>query len=97
MAEKKKVVVVGYGGMGGWHTRHLLESDVCELVGVCDIKENRRALAVERGLKVYDSIEDVLADETVELVTLAVPNELHEPMAVAAMEAGKNVISEKPV
>ncbi|MBQ8848991.1 MAG: Gfo/Idh/MocA family oxidoreductase [Clostridia bacterium] len=97
MAEKKKIVVVGYGGMGGWHTRNLLESDVCELVGVCDIKEERKAKAIERGIKVYNSIDEVLADESVELVTLAVPNELHEPMAIAAMEAGKNVISEKPV
>ena len=97
MAEKKKVVVIGYGGMGGWHTRHLLESDVCELVGVCDIAEERKAKAIERGLKLYNTIDDVLADESVELVTLAVPNELHEPMAIAAMEAGKNVISEKPV
>ena len=97
MSGKKKIVVVGYGGMGGWHVRHLLESDVCELVGVCDIKEERKALARENGLKVYNSIDEVLADESVELVTLAVPNELHEPMAIAAMEAGKNVISEKPV
>ncbi len=97
MAMKKKVVVIGYGGMGGWHVKHLLESDVCELVGVCDIKEERRALARENGLKVYNDIDEVLADESVELVTLAVPNELHMPMAISAMEAGKNVISEKPV
>ena len=97
MASKKKVVVIGYGGMGGWHTRYLLESDVCELVGVCDIKEERRALARDNGLKVYNDIDEVLKDESVDIVTLAVPNELHMPMAVKAMEAGKNVISEKPV
>ena len=97
MADKKKIVVIGYGGMGGWHARHLLESDVCELVGVCDIKESRKALARENGLKVYNSIDEVIADESVELLTLAVPNELHEPMAIKAMEAGKHVISEKPV
>ena len=97
MSEKKKVVVVGYGGMGKWHVKYLQASDVCELVGVCDIKEERRAEARENGLKVYNCIEEVIADESVEILTLAVPNELHEPMAIAAMEAGKNVISEKPV
>lgn len=97
MSDKKKIVVVGYGGMGGWHVNHLLESDVCELVGVCDIAEARRQKAIDNGLKLYNTIDDVLADESVELVTLAVPNELHEPMAIAAMEAGKCVISEKPV
>ncbi len=97
MSGKKKIVVVGYGGMGGWHVKHLLESDVCELVGICDICEKRKSLARENGIKVYDSIDEVVADESVEIVTLAVPNELHEPMAIKAMEAGKHVISEKPV
>lgn len=94
---KKRVAVIGYGGMGGWHVKHLLESDVCELAGICDIKEERRQLARENGLHVYESFEAVLADPAVDLLTLAVPNELHMPMAIEAMEAGKNVISEKPV
>ena len=97
MMQKKKVAVIGYGGMGGWHVKYLLNSDVAELAGIYDIKEERCAQARERGLYVYDSFEAVLADPTVDILTLAVPNELHRPLAVAAMEAGKNVISEKPV
>ena len=97
MSNKKKIVIIGYGGMGGWHAKHLIDSDVCELVGVCDISKERQDLATERGLKVYKSIDEVCADKSVDLVTLAVPNELHEPMAIQAMEAGINVISEKPV
>lgn len=97
MSDKKKIVVIGYGGMGKWHTQYIQQSDVCELVGVCDIKDSRREKATERGLKVYNHIDEVLADPSVEIVTLAVPNELHEPMAIAAMEAGKHVVSEKPV
>ena len=98
MADKKKrVAVIGYGGMGGWHVKRLLTSDVAELAGICDIKEERRQLARENGLHVYESFEAVLADESVDILTLAVPNELHMPMAIQAMEAGKNVISEKPV
>ncbi len=97
MANKKKIVVVGYGGMGSWHAKYLCTSDVCELLGVCDISEKRKAIAREKGLRVYNSIDEVIADKDVEIVTLAVPNELHEPMAIKAMEAGKCVISEKPV
>ena len=95
--EKKRVAVVGYGGMGGWHVKHLLASDVCELAGIWDIKEERREVAREKGIHVYASFEDLLADSTVEIVTVAVPNECHLPLSVQAMEAGKNVISEKPV
>ena len=94
---KKRVAVIGYGGMGGWHVRFIQASDVCELAGICDIKEDRRNKAKERDIYVYDSFEAVLADPTVDLLTLAVPNELHMPMAIQAMEAGKNVISEKPL
>ena len=97
MKQKKRVAVIGYGGMGGWHVKHLLNSDVAEVAGICDIKESRRTLAKENGLFVYESFEAVLADPTVDLLTLAVPNELHMPMAIRALEAGKNVISEKPV
>ena len=96
-ANKKRVAVVGYGGMGGWHTRHLLNSDVAELAGIWDIKEARRALAVENNIHVYSSLEDLLSDESVEIVTIATPNELHRPLAIQIMEAGKNVICEKPV
>ena len=40
MCAKKGVAVVGYGGMGSWHTRHILNSDVVELKGIWDIDEN---------------------------------------------------------
>ncbi len=94
---KKRVAVIGYGGMGGWHVKYIQSSDVCELAGICDIKESQIQKAKDNGIHVYPTFEDVLADPTVDLLTLAVPNELHMPMAVQAMEAGKNVISEKPV
>ena len=94
---KKRVAVVGYGGMGGWHTRYILESDVTELAGIWDIKAERRDLAKERNIFVYDSFDALLADESVDIVTVATPNDVHMPLVIAALEAGKNVISEKPV
>ena len=94
---KRNVVVIGYGGMGGWHTRYLKESDAANLLGIYDIKPERCALAEENGIHAYDSWEQVLQDERVDFVTLAVPNELHKPLAIEAMKAGKHVISEKPV
>ena len=94
---KKGVAIVGYGGMGHWHGNYIRKSDVVELRGIWDIKEERRELARSEGIHVYSSFEDVLADESVEIVTVAVPNELHRPLVIAALEAGKNAISEKPV
>lgn len=97
MGMKKKAAVIGYGGMGGWHTRYLLASDVFELAGIYDIREERRKLAEENGIHAFSSLEELLADQSIELVTIATPNELHKPLAIKAMAAGKNVISEKPV
>ena len=94
---KRNGVVIGYGGMGGWHTRYLKESDVVNLLGVYDIKPERNEAAEAVGIHAYDSWQAVLDDPKVDFVTLAVPNELHKPLAIEAMAAGKHVISEKPV
>lgn len=94
---KKKVAVVGYGGMGGWHVRNILASDVAELAGIWDISKQRRELAAEKELHVYASLEDVLSDKSVDIITIATPNDHHMSIAIQAMEAGKNVICEKPV
>lgn len=94
---KKNIAIVGYGGMGGWHADHARNSDVLNLVGVYDIKPERNELARSRGIHAYDSFEELLADPNVEIVTIATPNEVHCPIAVAALDAGKHVVSEKPV
>ncbi len=95
--KKMKVAVIGYGGMGGWHTEKLLKSDVAELAGIYDIRRERNELAESRGIHAYASLREVLQDPEVELITVAVPNDAHEDVVVKALNAGKNVICEKPV
>ena len=84
---KKNLVVVGYGGMGGWHTEHMLKSDVVELAGIYDIKEERCALAESRGIHAYASREELLADPEIEVVTVAIPNDVHEEVVIACLDA----------
>ena len=91
--KKVGLAVIGYGGMGGWHTEHLLKSDVCELAGVYDIKPERNALAESRGIYAYPTYEALLADKSVELITVAIPNDDHEGVVVAALNAGKHVVT----
>ena len=67
---KKNLVVVGYGGMGGWHTQHAQKSDVVNLLGIYDIDPKKTALARERGIFAYDSLEQVLSDELTILAQL---------------------------
>lgn len=94
---KHKMAIVGFGGMAGWHHKEIQTIDDLEIAGIWDIKEERRAVANQKGLHVYESLEDLLAAPETDLVLIATPNDVHKPVAIAAMEAGKNVISEKPV
>ena len=60
---KKNAAVIGYGGMGaGFHCKNLLTSDVCNLAGIYDIDPAKRELAASRGVKVYETREELLAD-----------------------------------
>jgi scyllo-inositol 2-dehydrogenase (NADP+) len=91
------VAVVGYGGMGGWHTRILQEIPEVHLAGVYDILPERNRAAEEKGIKAYESMEALLADPSIDVVTVAIPNDAHRDVCIQVMEAGKGVISEKPV
>ncbi len=89
--------VIGYGGMGGWHTRKIQEIKGIELIGIYDILDDRCKLSKKNGIHAFCSREELLADERVTLVTVATPNDYHKEIVIAALEAGKNVICEKPV
>ena len=97
MANKKNLAIIGFGGMGRYHSIMVRNSDVVNLLGTFDIDPERMALAREDGVGTYDSIEALLGDPRVDLVTIAIPNDGHKDMVIAALEAGKNVICEKPV
>ena len=94
---KKNAAIIGYGGMGAWHGEFLKNSDVVNLMGIYDIKPERCALAESKGIHAYASLEELLADPAVDFVTIAVPNDMHKPLALRALAAGKHVICEKPV
>ena len=94
---KKNVAVIGYGGQGGWHANHALNSDVVALAGVYDILPARNAVAEEKGIHAYASFEEVLADKNVDIVVIATPNDVHKELVIRSLEAGKSVVCEKPV
>lgn len=91
--------VIGYGGMGSWHTRKVKNEmgEYAELIGIYDIDPARNKVAEENGIHAFASREELLADERIDLVTVATPNDYHKEIVMAALRAGKNAISEKPV
>lgn len=94
---KHRIAMVGFGGMAGWHYDLIGRLEDLEVAGIWDIKEERRAYARSRQIPVYSGLEELLKDPSVDLVLIATPNDVHKSIAIQAMEAGKNVVSEKPV
>ncbi len=96
-----RVCVVGYGsafGMGHHHAEWIRKTAGMELVGVCEPDPDRRAVAAEtEGVRTYESMDEVLADDNVDMVALIVPHHLHAPLALQALKAGRHVITEKPM
>ncbi|MFA6947809.1 MAG: Gfo/Idh/MocA family oxidoreductase [Eubacteriales bacterium] len=93
-----KLGIIGYGGMAsGYHHENAKRADV-DLEALCayDIDPERRAYAQSRGLEAFDDLDKFLAQDF-DLCLVATPNNFHCEMACAALNAGKNVICEKPV
>jgi predicted dehydrogenase len=71
----------------------------CEVVGLASrelgkAKETARELGIP---KAYGSYEELLADPEIDAVYNPLPNHLHVPWSIRAMEAGKHVLCEKPI
>ena len=94
---KTRVLVVGCGSIGKRHARLLTEQPEVE-VWVCDaLAENLQRAAVEApGARPFDDFDAALA-EGPDAVFVCTPNHLHRPMAVAALQAGCDVLCEKPI
>lgn len=71
--------------------------DRLEVKGVFDLSEKAMDFAREKGLVTYQSKEELLADEEIDIVLIATTNEAHKSLSIEAMRAGKSVICEKPV
>lgn len=92
-----KFGIIGYGGMGGWHHDHIPRVEGLDVIAAHDIKPDRVKAAEEKGLRGYERLGDFLADDEIDAVVIATPNDVHMELAIAAAAAGKHVVVEKPV
>jgi len=111
-ARPVNVAVVGLGFMGITHIKAYRQIPEARLVAVCDAVRlpvngvlpgvtgnisGSEALDLGRNVRVYQKLEDLLADGEVELVDLCVPTPLHPQQAIASLRTGKHVVCEKPL
>ncbi|GAA4426305.1 Gfo/Idh/MocA family oxidoreductase [Georgenia halophila] len=97
-----RVAIVGTGNISPSHiSSYQAFGERCEIVALCDIAPEK-AEAVKRqhgldGAKVYSSHADLLDAGGVDLVSVCTPPATHEPISVDFLEAGVNVLCEKPM
>ncbi|MCM3442286.1 Gfo/Idh/MocA family oxidoreductase [Metabacillus halosaccharovorans] len=102
MSKTVKVAIIGCGGIAnGKHMPSLKKVEAVELVAFCDvIVERAEKAAQEYGIKdakVYENYQDLLEDGTIEVVHVLTPNDSHAEISIAALDAGKHVMCEKPM
>lgn len=93
------VLVVGVGRAGMVHARNFSAGvPGARLVGVADpMEEARERAAAELGCAAFDDPGAAVADDRVDAVVIGSPTFTHASLAVAALEAGKPVLTEKPL
>lgn len=103
--DRINIGMIGVGGRGMGHVRSLnrrieMRGDV-RITAITDIYSQRKKAALERtkvGEKdVHHDFRDLLARSDVDAVFISTPDHWHAPMAIAALEAGKDVYLEKPM
>jgi UDP-N-acetyl-2-amino-2-deoxyglucuronate dehydrogenase len=96
---KLRFALVGAGVIGKVHARALIDlPDVAELVAVVDRDPAKaKALAGQYGAEASTDLDAMLRRDDIDAVTICTPSGLHADGAVAALDAGKHVVVEKPI
>jgi len=98
MKEKVKIGVIGTG-IGRNHIKAYQALKEVEVAGVVDLDPLRAEnIAREYEIpKVFTDYRDLLREKEIDAVSVCTPNYLHSEISIAALEAGKNVLCEKPM
>ena len=95
---KLRMGLIGAGGWGAMHARTYDGTPGAALCAVADTDEARaQKLAAEYGAKCYGGYRELLADEAIDAVSIVTPDFAHEEVAIAAAQAGKHILCEKPL
>ena len=84
--------------MGGMHYDALKLIDEAPVVGIWGRNPlSTKEFAKKRGIKAYDSLDEVLRDKEVEIVDVCTPSHTHADFSIKSLDAGKHVFVEKPM
>ena len=97
-AKSFRIALVGCGRISKNHFEAIDKIDGLELVAVCDgDPERAKRAGLEWKVPYFTSYERMLAESNADVVTIATPSGLHPAQGIAAAQAGKHVVMEKPM
>ena len=101
---KVRIGILGCGGMAGAHAGRFKANPDCEIVALCDVSEERVEAFIKRCLgdyptkpTIYTDPATMYAEAKLDGVAIVTPHTLHYEQGVQALEAGVNVLMEKPM
>lgn len=96
--KKLKGAIIGAGIFGSFHARAYSEIPYVETVAICDLNQERAGkVADEFGIaNVYTDYKQMLKESDCDFVSVVTPDHLHAQVTIAAAEAGKHILLEKP-
>lgn len=94
--KKIGIGIIGFGFMGHEHIAMLQRLENYDVIGVYDI-DPEQLKDVPDGVKIYSSVDELLADEIIDVALIVVNNNQHRLIVEKAARAGKDIICEKPV
>ena len=98
MSGTVKLALVGCGAISEWHRLGIREAPEIEIRAAVDVDRAKAgAVADETGAEVFTSLDEALSKGDFDAVDLMLPHDLHEPLALRALDAGKHVLLEKPM
>ncbi len=96
--QRVKFAVIGAGHIGKRHAEMITREVDAELVALVDVRSAEECDATHFNVPFFNSIEDLLAsDLDFDVVNVCTPNGLHAEQSIAALEAKKHVVCEKPM
>lgn len=90
-----RVAVIGLGTVSIVHLRGIIQSDMAELVAVCDIDPSKSTIAGDTPF--YTDYQEMLDHEELDVVHVCLPHYLHDTVTLEVAKRGIHVLCEKPV
>jgi UDP-N-acetyl-2-amino-2-deoxyglucuronate dehydrogenase len=99
MSEKMRFAIIGAGVIAQAHAKAIVGNSQAELVAVADVEPDKaNKMAAEYSIpQIYTDYEQLLKRDDIDAITVAVPSGFHAEVTIAAAQAGKHILCEKPL